>query len=404
MDTVIASMIDIVSRKCRINAYTVIRQRDVEYERNQRFLEIKYRTLIVRELKPFKMAWQCSFAASCRLPLNLPCALPSALKRPRLTPRCNPHRVAPVSLAHRNTTRQFALAADPSRTQRYLSPIRPKQSLGQNFLRDGNIIRKITLAFNEALATTESQVVEIGAGTGALTKELLCEHPDMLAVEIDQRAVEVLRETFPSLNVLHADVLEVDWEKMGNEKPLAVIGNLPYNIVSQILLSMLEARRGSIRFALVMMQREVAERVCAKPRTKAFGILSVVSQLYAKPELLFNVPNTAFYPKPSITSTMVLFRFEADPCFDVSNYKLKAMLRTVVRSAFQQRRKTLRNSLRAVYQSLNVELDDTYASKRAEELTPQQFVDLTRHLYDGNLDVEDGEDADGHSVWRPRKR
>lgn len=232
----------------------------------------------------------------------------------------------------------------------------------------------------------------------------------MLAVEIDWRAVDVLREEHPSLDVLQGDVLEVDWNALSTERdaPLAVIGNLPYNIVSQILLSMLEARRGAISFALVMMQKEVAERICARTRTKSYGILSVVSQLYAKPVLLFDVPNTAFYPKPSITSTMVLFKFESDPCFDISNSALTGALRNVVRAAFQQRRKTMRNSLRALCNNVGVELGDTWSAKRPEEITPQQFVELTEQIFEGKLGTEPASESptsgDPEPVWRPRTR
>eukprot|EP00177_Eucheuma_denticulatum_P000459 GFKZ01000801.1.p1 GENE.GFKZ01000801.1~~GFKZ01000801.1.p1 ORF type:complete len:351 (+),score=29.81 GFKZ01000801.1:201-1253(+) len=271
---------------------------------------------------------------------------------------------------------------DRSRDQRGL---RPKQSLGQNFLRDRNMVGRIVNAFDEGLANLcpDAHVVEVGPGLGALTSGLFERHPDMLAVEIDKRAVQYLHENFPGLKVRHGDVLDVDWPGLCRDagRPLAIIGNLPYNIVSQILFSLLEAPNGTIGIAVVMMQKEVAERITAKTRTKAYGILSVVGQLYSKPRILFSVPNTVFYPKPDVTSAMVEFEFKADSCLDVRNTTLTRSLRKVVRCAFNQRRKVLRNSLRRVCDENNVELPDHWADKRAEELPPQQFVEMTKYLF-----------------------
>ena len=290
-------------------------------------------------------------------------------------------------------------------SKRHSTPFRPKQSLSQNFLQDENIIRKIVASFNEArqqLSPTSS-VVEVGSGCGAITGLLLSHYEDMLAVEIDSRGVDVLREKHPKLNVLHGDVLDLEWGELSTQRnaPLAVIGNLPYNIVSQILLSMLEAPRDSLGCAVVMMQKEVADRVCAKTRTKAYGILSVVAQLYAKPRLLFDVPSTAFYPRPSVTSTMVLLEFAPAACMDVSNTPFTSALRNVIRTAFQQRRKTLRNSLRTLE---GLQVPEEWALKRPEELAPEQFVELTKAMYGeriANVNRVEGTEPIV-PVWRPR--
>lgn len=290
------------------------------------------------------------------------------------------------------------------------SPIRPKQSLGQNFLQDRATIDKIVTAFNESFAalSPSGSVVEIGAGTGALTTSLYRIHPSMLAVELDVRAVDYMRVTYPAIEVLQADVLDLDWGELATTRggPLAVVGNLPYNIVSQILFSMLEAPADTLAYAVVMMQKEVAERIGARTRTKAYGILSVVAQLYARPTLLFDVANKAFYPRPSITSTMVRFEFTPHACLDVTDPVLTGGLRLILRAAFQQRRKTLRNSLRAICAKEGVTLSEEWAGRRPEEISPEGFVYLTRFVYAKKL--ADGENADARSrdtarVWRPRK-
>lgn len=271
--------------------------------------------------------------------------------------------------------------------------IRPKQSLGQNFLRDRNMVRRIVDAFDEGMAELcpDAHVVEVGPGLGALTAHLFERHPEMLAIEIDKRAVKHLNENFPGLAVRHADVLDTDWPALATEaaSPLAVIGNLPYNIVSQILFSLLEAPAGTVGVATVMMQKEVAERIIAKTRTKAYGILSVVGQLYSKPKILFPVPNTVFYPRPDVTSAMVQFKFEADPCLDVRNTTLTSSLRQVVRCAFNQRRKVLSNSLRTICDANGLGLPEHWASKRAEELSPAQFVAMTEFLFREELEQPD---------------
>lgn len=278
-----------------------------------------------------------------------------------------------------------------SNASRLRPSMRPKQSLGQNFLVDLNMIRKIV----NAVPTPQNDergrsVVEVGPGMGALTVPLLEKFPEMVAVEIDGRAVEHLNTTYPSLDVIYGDVLDVNWKEMCKERggiPLTVVGNLPYNVVSQIVFSLLESP-GSVRDGLFMMQKEVAERVIAETRTKAYGILSVIAQLYAKPKILFNVPNTVFYPKPDITSAMVEFDFVQHPELDMTNEVLTGGLRQVVRQSFQQRRKTLRNSLKNLLNKQeSPALPDLWAPKRPEELKPVEFLDLTKFVYKRELEA-----------------
>ena len=257
--------------------------------------------------------------------------------------------------------------------------IRPRKSLGQNFIQDPNTIRKIAASLR---APAGAPVVEIGPGTGALT-EVLCErHPGLTALEVDERAVDHLRRMLPGLDVRHVDVLEADWGALAREKggALYVIGNLPYNITSPILFGLLDAR-AHLEEAVVMMQREVAERLVAAPRTKAYGILSVQVQLFSAPELLFQVSRHVFYPKPDVTSAVVRLTFEAPPV-DAAEGLDPSMLRRVVRSAFNQRRKTLRNSLSPWTRERGIPLPEQWRRRRAEELTPEEFVDLARYLQD----------------------
>lgn len=290
---------------------------------------------------------------------------------------------------------------------------------------------RIVDAFEDARseACPTARVVEVGPGTGALTRLLLPRFPDMRALEIDQRAVGMLEEDYPALHVDHVDVLAVDWlavargeadptgrssvgvdptraEEKKEVLPSAVIGNLPYNIVSQILFALFEAPAPSVALAIVMMQREVAERLTARKRTKAYGILSVVGQLYAKPSILFAVPPTVFTPRPKVDSAMVRFDFEPHPDLDVFNTTLTDGLRLILRAAFQQRRKVMRNSLRPLCEKHNVELPERWSGRRPEELPPPEFLELTRFVFADDLASPKIVDravpaARPDTVWRP---
>ena len=249
----------------------------------------------------------------------------------------------------------------------------PKQSLGQNFLHDPNTIRKIAASLR---APAGAAVVEIGPGTGALTEELLKAHPRLAALEIDQRAVAHLKKVLPGLDVRHQDVLEVCWPTLAEAlgAPLYVIGNLPYNLTSPILFDLLEAR-AHLAEAVLMVQKEVAERFVAAPRTKAYGILSVLVQQWADPELLFEVSPNVFYPRPDVTSAVVRLTFGKEEAAVDPEW-----LRTLVRAAFNQRRKMLRNSLRAWTKDQGIGFPHDWDRKRAEALSPEDFAELARHL------------------------
>ena len=330
----------------------------------------------------------------------------------------------------------------PSRTHK------PKQSLGQNYLNDAKMVAKIIRTFHEdALRnrTTVGPMVELGPGIGALTDPLFQIYgPSQLqCIEIDERSVRLLQQKHEGLRVHHESVLGVDFRKMALKagEPLTVIGNMPYNITSKILFALADAaaQHGAIRSATVTMQREVGDRVIARPCCKDYGILSVMLQLSADITCHFQIPPEVFYPQPKVTSALFGLHF-LDPT--ALQRRLVGVqpshVRKVAALTFQQRRKTLRNSLKNVYkteygvdeglerlQTLLLKhtssspelpppplpeivqqametgdyfakkqaLPNDWASKRAEELSPGQFVELTRLIYgdDGNGDGDDDE-------------
>ena len=318
---------------------------------------------------------------------------------------------------------------------------KPKQSLGQNYLRDGNTVAKIIRAFHEDATRDRplQKIVELGPGAGALTDKLIENYgaETLQCVEIDERSVEILSDKHPALRIRHDDVLQVDYPAMANEEgqPLVVIGNLPYYITSQILFALADASHfGAVYCATVTMQWEVGQRMVAPICTKDYGILSVVFQLYADVNCHFKIPPTVFYPKPKVDSALIGLHFVGP---DRLRQRLGGVqpthLRRVVTTAFQQRRKTLRNSLRKLardvcegdseaasnlFQSIletppasseddpfyeTRHLPDNWASKRPEELTCGQFVEVTRILYgpkDGHIDPSI---SLGNKVWRKLK-
>ncbi|HAV23603.1 MAG: ribosomal RNA small subunit methyltransferase A [Ignavibacteria bacterium GWA2_55_11] len=250
--------------------------------------------------------------------------------------------------------------------------ISPRKSLGQNFLQDDNIVRKIVASLE---LKPEDRLVEIGPGTGALTKALvgMCR---LSAVEIDRRAVGSLREVFGDrLDVIEADIRKVEARSLAPEGDLRVVGNIPYYITSEILFWVFD-QRVSVRDATLMMQQEVAERLTAHPRTKAYGILSVFAQHYAVPERLFAVSRNCFYPRPDVDSSIVRLTLKSSlPAVD------DALFRKVVRTTFGKRRKTIRNGLSFMgLTKTEVNGLGDVVGRRPEELTPAEFVVLARMI------------------------
>jgi 16S rRNA (adenine1518-N6/adenine1519-N6)-dimethyltransferase len=255
---------------------------------------------------------------------------------------------------------------------------RPKRSLGQNFLRDDNIARKIVLSVSPR---PDDSVVEIGPGEGALTQYLAPAVRRLILVELDDRATEALRVQYAGerVTVIHADILATDLSAMAREagRALRVVGNIPYNITSPILFHLLE-HRAAVEDATIMMQKEVAQRLVASPRTKEYGILSVFFQLFTEPHLLFDVQPTAFYPRPSVVSSLVHLRMLPVPRYPLLD---ETLFRAMVRSVFGTRRKMLRHSLREFLARRGRALPEALRlQQRPEELTVEELVRLGNDL------------------------
>ena len=245
-----------------------------------------------------------------------------------------------------------------------------KKSLGQHFLTDNNIIAKI---LKSVRARKQDRLIEIGPGTGALTKWLVQRYDDVHAIEVDQRAVEVLKQNLEGLTIHQTDVLKVNWEELISDSgETHVIGNLPYYITSPILFSLLESRT-LFKEAILMMQKEVAQRLVASPSTKEYGILSVQTQLMSTPELLFDVSPNSFSPPPKVMSSVIRLTFDK-PSLKCSDKTLKK----VVRTAFNQRRKKLSNSLKPVLGDFQPE--GFNYDQRAEDWEPVIYADLAERL------------------------
>jgi 16S rRNA (adenine1518-N6/adenine1519-N6)-dimethyltransferase len=257
--------------------------------------------------------------------------------------------------------------------------LQARRSLGQNFLRDDNIARKIAAAVAPAPGDL---LLEIGPGEGALTRQLDGRGARLLLAEIDGRAVPILRAGFPQAEVLHGDVLDLDLGRLSSERgaPLRVAGNIPYNITTPILFHLVEHRK-SVTDATLMMQKEVAARLAAPPGGKDYGVLAVLLQMVADVRVLFDVSRNAFVPRPDVTSSVVRVGFLPALRHAVAD---EALTRAMVRAVFGQRRKTLRNSLRAFLERAGGTMPDTPAlALRPEQLTLREFAELSDLLHAG---------------------
>ena len=253
-----------------------------------------------------------------------------------------------------------------------MAEIRAKKQLGQHFLRDLSAAQRTA----EALTLAEcSQALEIGPGTGVLTQYLLQRPLTLHAVELDRESIPVLQSKFPQLSarLYHADLLRWQEPIELTEAPFALIGNYPYNISTQILFWMLD-RRERIPEMVGMFQREVAVRICSGPGSKEYGITSVLAQAYYRCEYLFTLPEGAFDPPPKVKSAVIrLERLAEAPAVPYRD------LAIVVKTAFGQRRKTLRNALKSLTFSAPSALESV-ASLRAEQLRVDQFIALAEAL------------------------
>ncbi|QBA63182.1 16S rRNA (adenine(1518)-N(6)/adenine(1519)-N(6))-dimethyltransferase RsmA [Muriicola soli] len=267
------------------------------------------------------------------------------------------------------------------------SPVKAKKHLGQHFLKDDEIARKIS----ETLSLEGyDHVLEIGPGTGVLTKYLLLRKLNLVAMDLDEDSVVYLNHSFPlehpkvleregSFKVMEADFLKADLRTIFGDKPFAIIGNFPYNISTQIVFRMLEYKDQIPEFS-GMFQKEVAKRICEKEGNKSYGILSVLVQAFYDAEYLFTVHPQVFDPPPKVQSGVLSLKRK-------ENWKLdcdEKLFFRVVKTAFNQRRKTLRNSLKTFELSNNLK-EDAIFDQRPEQLGVAEFISLTKKIANDTL-------------------
>ena len=254
-----------------------------------------------------------------------------------------------------------------------MEKVKAKKHLGQHFLTDENIAKKIA---DTLQLEGYDLVLEIGPGMGVLTKYLLEKDIETYVIEIDTESVEYLNAHYPKLHgkIISKDFLKYNLNEVFNGKPFALIGNYPYNISSQIVFKCLEMRNQIPEFS-GMFQKEVAERICEKKGSKTYGILSVLAQAFYEVDYLFTVHENVFNPPPKVKSGVMRMKRKENfqlPCDE-------KLFFTVVKTAFQQRRKTLRNSLKSFALSDNLK-EDTIFDLCPEQLSVEQFIDLTQKI------------------------
>jgi len=263
--------------------------------------------------------------------------------------------------------------------------IHPRKRLGQSFLEDRNIIRGIVALVEPA---GDETVVEIGAGLGSMTEELAKSAGRLIAIEVDQRLVGVLRERFAGqdrVEVLQTDVLKYDFSSACPGGRIKVVGNIPYHISSPILFRLLDFRR-SISLMILMFQKELADRITAPPGTKDYGIPSVLVARYTRATCELTVPPTCFYPVPDVVSSVLRITVRQEP-----NLPDEALFAKIVRAAFAQRRKTLWNNLRHI--GIPEEMvgrmfagSGIDRTRRAETLSVEEFSLLTTAWIESGAD------------------
>ena len=255
--------------------------------------------------------------------------------------------------------------------------IKMSKKLGQNFLIKRGIVDEIVHA---AELTPGEPVLEVGPGIGTLTQGLAQSGADVTAIELDRRLLEVLDTTLASydnVRIIHGDVLKLDVPSIMNHKPFKVVANLPYYITTPIIMSLLESKL-PIERLVVMVQKEVALRMVAKPGTKDYGALSVAVQYYTEPDIVLDVPPKSFLPAPAVTSSVIRCVLRDKPPVDVIDEKL---FFRVVKAGFAQRRKTFSNTMKTTGLSKD-RIEELLAKanidgqRRGETFTLQEFADV----------------------------
>ncbi len=253
-----------------------------------------------------------------------------------------------------------------------MHPVKAKKHLGQHFLNDNTIAENIVNAILDKDNITP--IIEVGPGTGVLTQFLVKQSVNFFAMDVDEESINYLKNNYHEKkdNLLLADFLESDLQKIAGTK-FNVIGNFPYNISSQIMFKVLE-HKNNVNYVVGMFQKEVAMRLAEKPGSKVYGILSVLLQAYYDIEYLFTVNENVFTPPPKVKSAVIRLTRNSVEKLNCN----EDLFKKVVKTTFNQRRKTIRNSVRTLFN--NNELRHPLLDKRPEQLSVNQFVELTNFI------------------------
>ena len=252
--------------------------------------------------------------------------------------------------------------------------VRPKKSLGQHFLTDLSIASQIADTVD---ACPDIPILEVGPGTGVLTQFLLQKQRELRVVEIDRESVAYLKSNYPSLDgkIIESDFLQMDLSSTFEGKPFVLTGNYPYNISSQIFFKMLEYK-DLIPCCTGMIQKEVAERMAATPGHKSYGVLSIFIQAWYDVTYLFTVDEHVFNPPPKVKSAVIRLTRNSNSSLGCD----EKLFRRIVKSVFTMRRKMLRNGMKQIVGNGSPMLNDPLFNKRPEQLSIQDFIDLTNRV------------------------
>ena len=260
-----------------------------------------------------------------------------------------------------------------------MEKVRAKKHLGQHFLNDETIAQKIadTLTLNGY-----HKVLEIGPGMGVLTKYLLEKPIETFVIEIDTESVAYLQKHYPKLDgkIISKDFLKYNLTEVLGTEPFAIIGNFPYNISSQIVFRLIQYR-AQIPELVGMFQKEMAVRIVSPPGSKDYGIISVLTQAYYKGELLFDVDRSSFKPPPKVQSAVIRLERKPQMSLDCS----ESLFKSVVKQAFNQRRKMLRNSLKSLFPQSDL-MTDPFFNQRPEDLSLDDYISITKQIEQHRID------------------
>ncbi len=256
----------------------------------------------------------------------------------------------------------------------YMALVKPKKFLGQHFLTDLSIARRIADTVD---ACPDLPVLEVGPGMGVMTQYLMQKPRPLKVVELDSESVDYLRRTYPDFedNIIADDFLKMHLDRLFAGEQFMLIGNYPYNISSQIFFKMLDYKE-FIPYCSGMIQKEVGERLAAVPGTKAYGILSIFIQLWYDVEYLFTVDEHVFSPPPKVKSAVVLMQRNSRQSLECD----EELFRKIVKGTFNQRRKKLRNSIQQIVGKESALLSDPILDKRPEQLSIEDFIELTNKV------------------------